>query len=130
MATSVRYSEAFKLQVIEGLATSRYKTIGEAKRALGVAGGNTIERWLVKYGREDLLVRKMRIETVKEKNEKGELKKRIKELETALSDAYIDNSLDHAFLKIACEKIGTDMAAFKKKHALTLSDVRTMRGII
>lgn len=129
MATSVRYSEAFKLQVIEGLATGRYRTVAEAQRAVGIRGCGTVQRWLVQYGREDLLVKAVRIETVKEKNEKRELRKRIRELETALVDAHIDNSLSHAFLEIACERLDCDMATFKKKHAMTLSDVRAMRGL-
>ena len=55
MATTIRYSEAFKLEVIDSLANCKYKTIADARRAFGITGCGTIERWLVKYGREELL---------------------------------------------------------------------------
>ena len=129
MATTIRYSEAFKLEVIDSLANCKYKSIADAKRAFGITGRGTIERWLVKYGREELLNKTIRIETVKERDEKKELRKRIKDLETALADAHIDNTLESAFLEIACERLGVDIETFKKKHALTLSDVRKMRNL-
>ena len=67
MATTIRYSEAFKLEVIDSLSTCRYKSIADAKRAFGITGCGTVERWLVKYGREELLSKTIRIETVKER---------------------------------------------------------------
>jgi transposase len=129
MGSSVRYSEAFKLTVIEGISTGKYKSLEEARRMLGIGGSVMIQKWLVKYGREDLLSKRIRIETVSERDEKKELAKRIKDLEAALADAHIDCSLDRAFLQIACERLGMDIETFKKKHALTLSDVRKMRGL-
>ena len=57
-----------------------------------------------------------------------EARKRIRELEAALADAHIDHCLEHAFLEIACERMATDLDDFKKKNALTLSDVRKMRN--
>ena len=128
MSISVRYSEGFKLQVIDELASGKFKNIAAARAAYGITGARTIQMWLRKYGREDLLTKQIRIESVTEKDEKTELKKRVKNLETALSDAHIDCCLDHAFLEIACERLGTNLDQFKKKHALTLSDVRKMKG--
>ena len=106
MGTAIRYSEAFKLEFIDTLSTGKYKTIAEAKRAFGITGAGSVERWLVKYGREELLSKRIRIETVTEQDEKKGLKKRVKDLETALADAHIDGSLDRAFLEIACERLG------------------------
>jgi len=42
--------------------------------------------------------------------------KRVKELEAALADAHIDNCLEHAFLEIACERIGEALSDFKTKN--------------
>lgn len=61
---------------------------------------------------------------MKEKDRKKEDRKRIRNLEAALADAHIDNCLEHAFLEIACERMGITVEEFKKKHELTLSDVR------
>jgi len=129
MSTSIRYSEGFKLQVIDELASGKFKRISEVRSAYGITGACTVEGWLVKYGREDLLTKRIRIESVTERDEKKELKKRVKNLETALADAHIDCSLDRAFLEIACERLDMNMDDFKKKHALTLSDVRRTKGL-
>ena len=114
--------------MIDELASGKFKRISEVRAAYGIKGAGTVENWLKKYGREDLRNKQIRIESMAERDEKKELKKRVKDLETALSDAHIDCSLDQAFLEIACERLGIDVNEFKKKHALTLSDVRKMKG--
>ena len=121
------YSESFKRQIVEGLSSGRISSINSARTMYNIKGGDTINNWIRKYGREDLLPKRIRIETLKEKDELKEARKRIKDLESALADAHIDNCLEHAFLEIACERMGTDLEDFKKKNELTLSDVRKMR---
>lgn len=123
-----QYSEAFKQQVVDAIAKGKYTSVHQAQKACGVGGTDTVKRWVIKYGRDDLLPKRIRIETLKEVNRLKEANKRIKDLEAALADAHIDNCLEHAFLEIACERIDVDINDFKKKHALTLSDVRKMRG--
>ncbi len=126
--TSVRYSEAFKRQVVGQIESGKYPTVGQARRAYGIPGGVTVWGWVKKYGAEELQTRRVRIETMKEVDEMKAARKRIRELEAALSDAHIDQCLEHAFLEIACERMGMPLEEFKKKHALTLSDVRKRRG--
>lgn len=123
-----QYSEAFKKQVVDAIANGKYTSAHEAYIACGIGSSETVRRWLRKYGREDLLPKRIRIETLKEADRLKEAKKRIKELEAALADAHIDSCLEHAFLEIACERMGEDVTDFKKKNALTLSDARKMRG--
>lgn len=127
--TTIRYSEAFKRQVVDEIAQGKYTTSYNARQAYGIRGGDTVNRWISKYGRDDLLPKRIRIETMKEKDQLKEARKRIRDLEAALADAHIDQCLEHAFLEIACERMDTDLADFKKKNALTLSDVRNMRGL-
>ena len=121
-----RYSEAFKRQVVEEMESGKFKTIFEAERSYGLGNG-TVRKWMEKYGRDNLFPKLVRIETMKERDRKKEDRKRIRDLEAALSDAHIDNCLEHAFLEIACERMGITVEEFKKKHELTLSDVRKMR---
>lgn len=127
--TSIRYSEAFKRQVVDEIAKGKHTTSYKAQQAYGIRGGDTVNRWISKYGRDDLLPKQLRIETMKEKDQLKEARKRIRDLEAALADAHIDQCLEHAFLEIACERMDTDLADFKKKNALTLSDVRNTRGL-
>jgi transposase-like protein len=127
MAKEVRrYSEAFKRQVVEELENGKFKTAFEAERSYGIGNGS-VRNWMRKYGRDSLFPKLVRIETMKERDKKKEERKRIRDLEAALADAHIDNCLEHAFLEIACERMGISVEEFKKKHELTLSDVRKMR---
>lgn len=127
--TSIRYSEAFKRQVVEQIDRGKYHTAEEARRAYGIRGTMTVGRWIRAYGRAELQVKRVRIETMQEIDEMKAARKRIRELEGALADAHMDCLLEHAFLEIACERMDTTPEDFKKKHALTLSDVRKTRGV-
>ena len=130
MAKEVRrYSEAFKRQVVEELEQGKFSSAFDAQQSYGILGDRTVFRWMKKYGRDNLFPKLVRIETMKERDKKKEDRKRIRDLEAALSDAHIDNCLEHAFLEIACERMGISIEEFKKKHELTLSDVRKMRDL-
>ena len=130
MAKEVRrYSEAFKRQVVEELEQGKFTSAFDAQQSYGILGDRTVSRWMKKYGRDNLFPKLVRIETMKEKDRVKEERMRIRNLETALSDAHIDNCLEHAFLEIACERMGISVEDFKKKHELTLSDVRKMRDL-
>lgn len=124
MRTVVRYSEAFKRQVVGELERGKHETIASAQRAYGIRGSETVPAWVRKYGREDLFAKRVRIETLKERDELKEARKRIRELEAALSDAHIDHCLEKAYLHVLCERVGLDPDDFKKKNAMTLSELR------
>ncbi len=100
VSTAIRYSEAFKNQVVCEIAAGKFASINKARRAYGITGGGTIEKWILKYGREDLLPKRVHIETMKEVDELKMARKRIRELEAALADAHIDQCLEHSFLAI------------------------------
>lgn len=127
MKTSVRYSEAFKRQVVRELEDGRHDSITGASRAYGINGAETVPGWVRKYGREDLFPKRVRVETLKERDELKEAKKRIRELEAAVADAHMDHCLEKAFLEIACERMGMEPEEFKKKNAMTLSDALKRR---
>jgi len=55
-ATIVRYSEAFKLQVVNELETGVLESVAEARRRYGIPGSETVVKWLKKYGRAVLLL--------------------------------------------------------------------------
>jgi transposase len=114
----MRYSEAFKLQVLHELEEGKFASAAAAARAYGVSGRTMIRYWARKYGKNHLLGKVVRVETPKEVSEVKELRKRVRELEKALADAHIDRRLDDAYLRIACRAAGIeDVDDFKKKHA-------------
>ncbi len=117
----IRYGEAFKRQIVEEIESGQLSGVNEASRRYGIRGHGTVSGWLRKYGREDLQVKRVTITTMKEQDENKQLKKRVKELERALADAYMKGMLSDAYLKIACEQMGMDAESFKKKHVMHLS---------
>lgn len=127
MKERVGYSEAFKRKIILELENGKYGSLSGISRAYGIRGGSTVSNWLRKYGREDLLPKYVRVETLKERDELKEARKRIRELEAAVADAHIDYCLEKGYLKVACERMGIGLDEFKKKNAMTLSSTRRNR---
>jgi transposase-like protein len=118
----VRYSEAFKQQVISELEAGKFSGPFAAARAYGIRGAVTIDGWLRKYGRRDLMPRRLTITTMEEQDEAKALKKRVRELEKALADTHMKELLGEAYLDIACQRLGLAVEEFKKKAAMKLSE--------
>jgi transposase-like protein len=113
---AIRYSEAFKRQVVHELESAEL-TFAEARRKYGIGGGVTVQCWVRKYG-NGTRGRIIRVETPEQIDQLQQLKRRVRELETALADANIDLTLERQYTRIACERAGIkDVAAFKKKTA-------------
>ena len=118
MKPVVRYSEAFKLQVVRELEQGRFGSVGEARRAYGVRGAETVSAWIRRFGKDHLLRKVVRVMKADERAEVEALRKQVRELKGALADAHLDLKLDAAYLKIACRMAGVeDVEGFKKKHA-------------
>lgn len=117
----IRYAEAFKRQIVSEIESGRHSGAHAASRAYGIRGSRTVERWLRRYGNADKLPRRVTITTMKEEDERIVLKKRVRELEGALADACMKGLLGESYLEIACERLGMDAQAFKKKHVTRLS---------
>lgn len=114
----MRYSEAFKLQVVRELEQGRFESAGAAGRAYGVKGCHTVACWVRRFGKDHLLGKVVRVMKADERAEAEALRKRVRELERALADAHLDLKLEAAYVKLACEAAGVrDVAEFKKKHA-------------
>jgi transposase-like protein len=111
----IRYSEAFKLRLVEEVGSGKYQSLDEAKRRNGIRGGSTLSRWLKQYGREDMLPKRIKVETMNELDALKAARRRIRELEAALADAHMDYCLESAFLDIACQLMGTSVEELKKR---------------
>lgn len=113
----VRYSEAFKLQVIRDLEKGRYGSPWEVGRAYGVGVG-TVTYWIRRQGRVELLRKVVHVVKADEQAEVKVLRQRVRDLERALANRECDVLLGDAYLQIACKAAGVmDVEAFKKKHA-------------
>jgi transposase-like protein len=121
----LRYSEAFKQQVVSDLEAGRFGSPYEASQAYGIRGHATVRRWVEEYGKSHLLSKVVRVEKPGEPGEIRRLRERVRQLESALADAHIDGALAESNFELLCEWTGTDAEAFKKKHCGT---ARTRRG--
>ena len=111
---AVRYSEAFKRQVVHELESAEL-TFAEARLKYGIGGGVTVQSWVRKYG-NGTRGRIIRVETPEQIDPLQQLKRRVRELERALADANIDLVLERQYTRMACERAGIkDVEGFKKK---------------
>lgn len=119
---AVRYSEAFKVQIVRQLEEGQFGNAWEAGQAYGVKGTNTVSRWVRQFGKDHLLGKLVRVMKADEQCEVKALRKRVRELERALADAHLDLRLEAAYVELACEVAGIeDVGEFKKKHATVRS---------
>lgn len=109
-----KYSEAFKLQVVEQIEQGRYNA-NQAARLYGCCP-SSIHGWKKKYGRNHLLNKIVRIETMSEANRIKELQEQVAHLKAALADTHIDQKLSESYLRLACRELGTNPEEFKKKE--------------
>jgi len=112
---------AFKQQVVSDLESGRFSSQLEAQWHYGICGNGTIQRWLKYYGKNHLCARVIKVEKPDEKDRIRQLKQQIKQLEQALGRTQADKILNEAFLEIACEDLGQEVEAFKKKVDTRLS---------
>jgi transposase-like protein len=110
-----QYSSCFKRQVVEDLESGRFDSIKAARRHYGIAGSDTVQRWLRKYGKNHLLPKVVIVQKPDEKDQIRQLKRQVAELQRVLGQTQAQNVLNAEFLKIACEDLGCDIEAFKKK---------------
>ena len=126
---SIRYSEAFKLQVISEIESGKFACIEHARLAYGIGGMNTIRKWLEKYARRDLLGRIIRVERPEERDQIKALKARIRDLERAVADSKVQEVLASAYFEIVCEQFGvSDTEGLKKSIAEKLSAGESRSG--
>lgn len=113
--TITRYSEAFKMQLVQEIENGKFDSIGQARRVYGIGGAATIPIWLKKYGRHDLQTRMVRVQKPNEQDQVKKLKDEIKHLKEALADTQIQSLLNRSVYEVLCEEVGIDPDEFKKK---------------
>ena len=112
-----RYSDCFKLNVVTEIEKNGL-TVQEARLKYGIKGGATIQKWLVKFGKNHLLNKVVRVETKDERNELKRLRDENKKLKIAYAELAIDHKLSEKVLEKADEMMGLDL---KKKYEQALS---------
>lgn len=106
--TTIRYSISFKQKVVREIEEEGLK-IREAARRYGIKGGATIQRWIVKFGKNHLLNKIVRIEMKGEKDRMKQLESEIQRLKIALADATLQKDALEALIDIVNENYHTDV---------------------
>lgn len=116
-SVQMRYSLAFKQEVVAQIEGGRFGSICQASEHYGIGGTTTVRRWLKQFGKNHLIPKVVRVEKPNEANQVRELKKQIRQLKQALGETQLRSVLNESYLSIACEQLGQDVEAFKKKAA-------------
>jgi hypothetical protein len=104
--------------VIADIESGRFRTILQAREHYGISGADTIPKWLVKYGRNHLCSKVIRVQKPNEKDEIRQLKKQIRQLKEALGQTQAENVLNQAYFKLLCEDTGVEPEEIKKKAGI------------
>lgn len=121
---TIRYSESFKLQVVMEVESGRWSSMMSVRRAYGIGGRGTVERWLRRYGKSHLLRRVVRVETPADRDMLKEQAAEIRRLKEVLANETAEKYLLKGFLRVACERLGVTEDEFKKKAATRRSEAR------
>ena len=109
-----RYSEAFKLKILAELSTGKYSK-RELERIYGVQA-STINEWIKKYDRKDLMNTRIMVENLDEISRIKALQKEIEQLKKLLIKKDIDQLVLESYLKVAAENLGYKNVEELKKN--------------
>ena len=110
---TVRYSDCFKRSVIEEIEKNGL-SIEECRRKYAIGGATTIQKWLKMYGKNHLLNKIVRVETIDEIQEIKALKKEIKALKEAYAEVTIEKKVYETYLQVYGEETGRSEEIKKK----------------
>lgn len=103
----IRYSNSFRRQVVNEIENGLGKF--EAQRKYGIGGADTIPRWIRKFGKENLLNKIVRIETMEERDKVKQLQDEINKLKGALADSLMAQRCLEVLIEQANKEYKTDL---------------------
>jgi len=104
----IRYSISFRQKVVKEIEEEGL-TIQAAKRRYGIGGGQTIQRWIRKFGKYPLLEKIVRVETMGDKDQVKKMQEEIRKLKLALADSLMAQKCLEAVIKEADKEYKTDL---------------------
>ena len=99
-----RYSEGYKLKVLAELSTGKYNKT-EIGRIYGM-NRTTLNKWIEKYDRKDLMNTRITVETTDEIGRIKALQKEVEQLKDLLLKKDLDNLMLDSYLEVAAENLG------------------------
>jgi transposase-like protein len=104
---SVSYSISFKQQIVQEVEQGASKE--SVRKKYGIRGGETINKWLRKFGKHHLINQTIRVETMEEKDRVKALEKEVLRLKMALADAFLAQRSLETVINEANKLYGTDL---------------------
>ena len=109
-----RYSEPFKLKILAELSTGKY-TKSELCKLYSIAP-TTVNEWIKKYNRKDLMNTRVKVETKDEITRIKALQKEIEQLKKLVVKKDLDELVNDSYLEVAAQKLGyKSVSELKKK---------------
>jgi transposase-like protein len=109
-----RYSESFKLKILSELAEGNY-TKNQIGKIYGV-NATTINEWVKKYDRKDLMNKRIYVETKDEISRLNALRKEVQQLKELLIKKDLDALVQSSYLAVAAENLGYKNVEELKKN--------------
>ena len=106
--TVIRYSISFKQKVVREIEEEGLN-LSEASRRYGIKGGQTIQNWLRKFGKNHLISKIVRVEMKGEKDRLKELEAELKKVKVALADATMKNDVLETIIAMVNDHYQTDV---------------------
>ncbi|MEJ0055798.1 MAG: transposase [Bacteroidota bacterium] len=107
-----RYSESFKHQVVHEVESGQ-GSVQELRRKYGLSP-STIQYWIKRIGKLELLPKLIRVEKPDEKDRIKELERQIRQLKESLADTQVDSLINKSYFEVLCEEQGLDPEEVKK----------------
>ena len=112
-----RYSESFKLKILDELTTGKLNK-NQLGKLYGIAP-TTINEWIRKYNRKDLMNTRIKVETKDEITRIKALQKEIEQLKKLLLKKDLDAMVLDSYLEVAAEDLGyKSVEELKKKLSI------------
>jgi len=112
-----RDSESFKLKILDELTTGKLNKY-QLGKLYGIAP-STINEWIRKYERKDLMNTRVTVNTKDEITRIKQLQKEIEQLKKLLLKKDMDQLVDDAYLEVAAQKLGyKSVLELKKKLSI------------
>ena len=119
--TTVRYSDCFKRSIVEEIEKNGL-SIEDCRRKYGIGGSSTIQKWLKKYGKNHLLNKMVRVETLDE----------VQKIKALVKEAFANLSLRNLVLETYLEEFGKETGRTdeikKSTHKNYPNTFRTKKG--
>lgn len=102
-----RYSISFKQMVVKDIEGGM--CIEQARKKYDIKGNHTVQQWISTFGKNHLLNKIVRIETMDERSKIKQLEEDNKKLKLALADAYMAKVCLEGLIDMANKEYKTDL---------------------